>query len=135
MQIDNDQTILLFDGVCYLCDGAVRFILKRENSKELKFTPLQSEAGSKLLKIYGYPEDYLGGLVLIENKKAYDRSCACLRVAGKLRFPWKHFFLFLIIPKPIRDLVYKIIAIQRYRFFGKKDTCALPWGEDTARFI
>jgi predicted DCC family thiol-disulfide oxidoreductase YuxK len=135
MVVDEKYPVLLFDGVCNLCDGAVRFILKKEKAQELRFAPLQSDHGKTLLKKYGYLADYLEGLVLIENEKAYDRSCACLRVALKLRFPWSLFFPLLAVPKPIRDLIYKLIASQRYRLFGTKDTCLIPTGEDIARFL
>ena len=135
MIVDEKQPILLFDGVCNLCDGAVRFILRNEKAEELKFAPLQSDYGKVLLKKYGYPKDYLEGLIFIESKNAYDRSSACLRIARKLRFPWSLFFTFLVIPKSIRDLIYKVVASQRYRFFGSKDFCAVSRGEDTARFL
>jgi predicted DCC family thiol-disulfide oxidoreductase YuxK len=135
MQVDNGKGIVLFDGVCHLCDGAVRFILKRERAAELKFAPLQSDSGKYLLEKYGYPSAYLDGLILIENNRAHDRSSACLRIAGKLNFPWRLLFLLLIIPKPLRDFIYGIIAAVRYRWFGKKESCSLPTGEDQARFL
>ena len=135
MQVDNGKGIVLFDGVCHLCDGAVRFILKRERAAELKFAPLQSDSGKSLLQKYGYPSGYLDGLILIENNRAHDRSSACLRIAGKLSFPWNLLFPLLIIPKPLRDFIYGIIASARYRWFGKKESCSLPQGEDQARFL
>ena len=131
----KSSSIVLFDGVCHLCDGAVRFILKREKSKDLYFAPLQSETGKDLLLKNGYPESYLEGLVLIENNRPYDRSSACLRIAGKLKFPWNLLFLCLVIPKPIRDVLYSIIARYRYRFFGKKEVCSIPGTEDRQRFL
>jgi predicted DCC family thiol-disulfide oxidoreductase YuxK len=135
MQVDNGKGIVLFDGVCHLCDGAVRFILKKERAVELKFAPLQSDSGKSLLQKYGYSPNYLDGLILIENNRAHDRSSACLRIAGKLSFPWKLLFPLLIIPKPLRDLIYGIIASVRYRWLGKKETCSLPQGEDQTRFL
>jgi predicted DCC family thiol-disulfide oxidoreductase YuxK len=133
--MDKDSTVVLFDGVCHLCDGAVRFILNREKSKDLYFALLQSEIGKDLLLKNGYPESYLDGLVLIENNRPYDRSSACLRIAGKLKFPWNLFFLCLVIPKPIRDSIYSIIARYRYRFFGKKEVCSMPSTGDGQRFL
>ena len=135
MQVDNEKGIVLFDGVCHLCDGAVSFILKRERTAELKFAPLQSDAGKSLLEKYGYPSAYLDGLILIENNRAHDRSSACLRISGKLTFPWRLLFPLLIIPKPMRDFIYGIIVSVRYRWFGKKESCSLPMGEDQARFL
>jgi len=135
MQVDNGKGIVLFDGVCHLCDGAVRFILKRERATELKFAPLQSDSGKSLLQKYGYPSGYLDGLILIENNRAHDRSSACLRIAGKLSFPWNLLFPLLIIPKPLRDFIYGMMASIRYRWFGKKKSCSLPQGEDQTRFL
>ena len=86
MQVDKEVGIVLFDGVCHLCDGAVRFILKRERTSELKFAPLQTDTGSSLLQNYGYSPNYLDGLILIENNRAHDRSSACLLIARKLTF-------------------------------------------------
>ena len=135
MQVDNGKGIVLFDGVCHLCDGAVRFILKRERATELKFAPLQSDSGKSLLQKYGYPSGYLDELILIENNRAHDRSSACLRIAGKLSFPWNLLFPLLIIPKPLRDFIYGMMASIRYRWFGKKKSCSLPQGEDQTRFL
>ena len=135
MKVDNEQKIVLFDGVCHLCDGTVRFILKRERNAVLKFAPLQSDSGNSLLEQYGYPSDYLDGLILIEKNRAHDRSCACLRIARKLNFPWNLLFPLLIIPKSLRDFIYGIIAAVRYRWFGKKESCSLPTGEDQSRFL
>ena len=101
MPTDEEYAVVLFDGVCHLCDGAVRFILRRENSTLLRFAPLQSEAGKALLMKYGYPENYLDGLIFIENKRAHDRSSACLRIASKLKFPWKLFVVFLLSLAPL----------------------------------
>ena len=135
MQVDNEKGIVLFDGVCHICDGAVRFILKRERAAELKFAPLQSDSGKSLLQKYGYSPNYLDGLILIESNRAHDRSSACLRIAGKLNFPWRLLFPLLIIPKPLRDFIYGNIAAVRYRWFGKKESCSLPQVEDQARFL
>jgi len=133
--MDKGSTVVLFDGVCHLCDGAVGFILKREKSADLYFAPLQSETGQDLLLKHGYSEGYLDGLVLIENSRPYDRSSACLRITRNLKFPWNLFFLCLIIPKPIRDFLYSIIARFRYRFWGKKEVCSIPSTEDRKRFL
>ena len=135
MPTDEEYAVVLFDGVCHLCDGAVRFILRREDSTFLRFAPLQSDAGIALLKKYGYSENYLDGLVFIENKRAHDRSSACLRIASKLKLPWKLFVIFLLVPKPLRDLVYRMVAVARYRWFGKKEVCSLPQGENPTRFL
>ncbi|MEL0098373.1 MAG: DCC1-like thiol-disulfide oxidoreductase family protein, partial [Opitutae bacterium] len=109
--------------------------LKKEKSKEIRFAPLQSDTGKKLLQKYGYPDGYLDGLIYIENERAYNKSSACLRIAGQLKFPWNLFTSLLLIPRPFRDWIYQIIAGLRYRWFGKKESCALPEGQDTSRFL
>ena len=76
MSVEENNTVVLFDGVCHLCDRAVLFIIRKEKSSAVRFAPLQSETGKKLLRKYGYSESYLDGLVLIEKKRAYDRSSA-----------------------------------------------------------
>ena len=133
---NEDYPVILVDGVCHLCDGAVQFILKWERASELRFAPLQSVTGKQLLQKYGYPENFLGGLILIENGRAYDCSSACLRIAGKLKFPWNIFLPTLLVPKSIRDILYNIVASLRYRLFGKKETCSLPVAKDSMdRFL
>jgi len=131
---EGDQ-IVLFDGVCHLCDYAVRFIMRWEKTAEIKFAPLQSAAGKALLKKYGYPENYLGSLLYIEQNRVHNRSSACLRIAGKLKFPWSMALFFLITPKALRDLFYLGVAGIRYRWFGKKETCSLPKAKDLGRFL
>ena len=135
MTKEEKYPIVLFDGVCHLCDGAVRFILRNERIAKLRFAPLQSETARKLLDKHGYSKDYMQGLVLIENKRAHDRSSACLLISGKLRFPWFLFFPLLVIPKPLRDAFYHVVASMRYKCFGRKESCSLPQGEDLNRFL
>lgn len=135
MDNGKNSSVILFDGICHLCDGAVHFIIKREKSPGLHFAPLQSNSGKMLLAQYGYPDDYLDGLVLIEKNRAYDRSSACLRIAGSLKLPWSLFFYLLVIPQWIRDPVYQAIAKFRYRCFGKKASCSLPQGVEGSRFL
>ena len=135
MAKEKEQLVVLFDGVCHLCNNAVQFILKREKVGELSFAPLQSEAGQSLLLKYEYPPNYLDGLILIEKNRAHDRSSACIRIARRLKFPWNLFYLLLFVPKPLRDLFYSMVATFRYRWFGKKEHCTLPKGEDSERFL
>jgi predicted DCC family thiol-disulfide oxidoreductase YuxK len=135
MDNGKDRSVVLFDGICHLCDGAVHFINKKEKSPEFHFAPLQSDTAKTLLTQYGYPDHFLDGLVLIEKNRAYDRSSACLRIAGRLKLPWSLFFCLLIIPKWIRDPVYQAIAKFRYRYFGRKSSCTLPQGVEESRFL
>lgn len=129
------QRIILFDGDCNFCDASVQFIIKRDPYAHFHFTSLQSEKGQELLTKHRIPTD-VDSLVLIENNKAYTRSTAALRIAKKLDGLWHLLFLFILIPRPLRDPVYNYIARNRYRWFGKKETaCALPSPEMRKRFL
>jgi predicted DCC family thiol-disulfide oxidoreductase YuxK len=130
------QEIILFDGVCNLCNQSVTFILQREKSPIFQFASIQSEAGKELLQWYGLPRDYNQAIVLIENGKMYLGSTAALKIGQTLKFPW--FILSsagLIVPKFIRDWVYRQIAIHRYQWFGKRDFCMVPTESLKARFL
>ena len=131
-----NQSIILFDGVCNLCNGFVQFILNREKTDRLIFTSLQSEKGMDLLKEYNLPlEKTPSSIVFIENGKAYTQSTAILNIARHLKGFWSLAPYLLIIPKPIRDLIYELIGKNRYRLFGKSATCWLPTPELRKRFI
>lgn len=139
MATDNDSTAeatLLFDGVCNLCNGAVQFIVKRDPAGRVHFAALQSDAARRLLAEYGLPDDYLKTIVLIENGRAYTHSTAALRVARLLRAPWPAFYYaFIWVPRPVRDLVYGLVARNRYRLFGMREACMVPTPDLRARFL
>jgi len=129
------KRIILFDGVCNFCDASVQFIIKRDPAAHFLFTSLQSEKGLELTKKYAIPED-VDSLVLIENGKAFTKSSAALRIAKKLDGLWHLFFLFILVPRKIRDSVYNYVAKNRYKWFGKKeDACMLPSIEQRKRFL
>lgn len=129
------KRIILFDGVCNFCDASVQFIIKRDPAAHFLFTSLQSEKGLELTKKYAIPED-VDSLVLIENGKAFTKSSAALRIAKKMDGLWHLFFLFILVPRKIRDGVYNFVAKNRYKWFGKKeDACTLPSPEQRKRFI
>jgi len=120
------MAIVLFDGVCNLCDTAVQFIIQRDKANYFKFASLQSEMGQKFLKKYTLPVQNFDSFVLIENDKIYQRSSAALRVAYNLKgWSWAYYFG-IIFPKFFRDFIYNIIAKNRYIVFGKKESCMLP---------
>jgi len=123
--------IVLFDGVCNLCNGAVQFILRRDPRGRFRFAALQSEAARQLLKGDAPPET----MVLIESGKTYTKSGAALRIARGLRFPWPVWYGLLIVPRPLRDLVYDWVAHNRYKWFGKRDTCVVPTPQMRGRFL
>ncbi|MED3561898.1 thiol-disulfide oxidoreductase DCC family protein [Bacillus xiapuensis] len=128
------ERIVLFDGVCNLCNHSVQFIIKRDPSVIFKFASLQGERGKRIVSDYGLPAD-LESLILIENEKAYRKSTAALRICGKLHGPWKLFVILMIIPPIIRDYIYEIIAKNRYKWFGLKNSCMLPSPSLKNRFL
>lgn len=131
----GDAPILLFDGVCHLCDGAVRFILRRDPRGVFRFAALQSEAGRRLAAEHGVPAEALDTVILIEGGRAYERSEAALRVVRHLRFPWPAMGVFRVIPRGWRDRLYDAVARRRYRWFGRRETCAVPDPAVRDRFL
>ena len=120
------HSIILFDGVCNLCNGAVNFVIKRDPGNVFKFAPLQEKQGALLLKTHAIDIQKLDSIVLIENGNVYTKSSAALRIARKMSNLWSLFFVLLIIPSFIRDGVYDFIAKNRYKWFGKKEQCMIP---------
>lgn len=129
------QPIILFDGVCNLCNKSVQFVLKKDKKKQFLFASLQGTTGQSLLEQYQLPRDQLTSFVLIENGKAYTRSAAALRVAKLLGGGWSLLYGFMITPPFVRDGVYNWIARNRYKWFGKMDSCWVPTPELKARFL
>ena len=127
--------ILLFDGVCNFCNGIVRFIIERDPHARVTFAPLQSDAAATLLA--GLPDraNLPDSVVLVEDGQLYVRSTAALRVARYLRFPWSLAWIFMVVPRPVRDWVYEFIARHRYAWFGKRDTCMVPTPDVSKRFL
>ncbi|MCU7667382.1 thiol-disulfide oxidoreductase DCC family protein [Bacillus thuringiensis] len=128
------EKIILFDGECNVCDRSVQFIIKRDPIGLFKFASMQSDIGKELLNKYNAPND-LSSLVLIENNNCYLKSSAALRVSKNLKGAWKLLYFLLVVPKPLRDYFYSIIAKNRYKWFGKKDSCMLPSPEIRKRFL
>ncbi len=126
MNKQSTHSIILFDGVCNLCNEAVNFVIKRDTGNVFKFTPLQEKQGVLLLKMHAVDTQKLDSIVLIENEKVYVKSSAALRIARKMSNLWPLFFVLLIIPSFIRDGVYDFIAKNRYKWFGKKEQCMIP---------
>lgn len=133
--MDNNKIILLFDGVCNLCNGFVQFILKRNKKRNIYFGALQSESGQRLLKEKGLPCDKFETLIVISNGMVLKRSQAVFLICNQLDFPWPLIGIFRIIPKFISDFVYDRIAKSRYSVFGKKDVCIMPTEDIKDRFI
>ncbi|MGB3948031.1 MAG: thiol-disulfide oxidoreductase DCC family protein [Bacteroidia bacterium] len=129
------EQIILFDGVCNLCNTSVQFVLKRDTKATFKFASLQSNAGQKLLADFKLPLDEFNSFIYIDDGKLYTRSSAALRVAKELNFPWKLMFGFIVVPSFIRNFVYDIIAKNRYKWFGKRESCMIPTAELKQRFL
>ena len=132
---NNKKHILLFDGVCNLCNGIVQFTIKRDPKGKFKFASLQSESGQLLLKQFGLPTNDFNSFVFINGDNYFLKSSAGLHVLKELGGVWKVFYIFIIIPRPLRDFVYSIIAKTRYKIFGKRDTCMIPTPELKQRFL
>lgn len=133
---EAQRRIVLIDGVCHFCQGAVRFIVKRDPEGRFNFASLQSELGGELAGGVGFEaSSEPNTLVLIEDGKRYVRSTAALRIARRLRFPWPLLYALIIVPRPLRDAVYRWIARNRYRWFGKDDTCPIPPPGVRRRFL
>lgn len=126
--------LILFDGECNFCDHGVQFIIKRDPTGYYKFASLQSNIGMDLLKKYHIPED-MDSFLLIEDNKCYFKSSAALRICKSLTGIWKLFYILILVPKPLRNLLYDVLAKNRYKWFGKKDSCMIPSPEIRNRFI
>jgi len=129
------KSIILFDGVCNICNSSVNFIIKHDKKKQFVFTSLQSDAAREILLHFKSKELKLDSILLIDNKNIYEKSTAVLKIFKHLYGGYKLFYAFMIIPKFIRDWVYNYIAKNRYKWFGKKDKCMIPTEEVKSRFL
>lgn len=132
---EHYERVILFDGVCHLCQGAVKFIIKRDPAGRFRFASLQSKAGSRMLHAAGALEEVPDSVVLIERGTYYTRSAAALRIARGLRFPWPLLYALIVVPRGLRDAVYQYVASHRYRWFGKDESCLVPTRELKERFL
>ncbi|NWQ42702.1 thiol-disulfide oxidoreductase DCC family protein [Bacillus sp. EB106-08-02-XG196] len=128
------ESIILFDGVCNFCNSGVQFIIKRDSNFHFKFASLQSETGQMLLNKYGI-SNKIDSMIVIENEKVYIKSSAALRISKYLDGNWKYLTIFKFLPTFFRDFLYDILAKNRYKWFGKMDTCMLPALEMKKRFL
>lgn len=143
-ELSQDVPLLLFDGECNLCHGAVQFVLKRDRAQRFRFAALRSAAGQQAIAATvantanagsGVPGPLPDSMVLIHRGRLHLKSGAALRVAKLLPFPWPLGFVFWLVPSPLRDLVYAWIARNRYRWFGKRQACWVPTAALRARFL
>lgn len=131
----ENNPIILFDGVCKLCNRSVQFVLKHDKQKHFRFAALQSAAGQALLKKHNLHETIFNSFVLIKDGKLYLKSTAALKVAKELNGPIKILYAFIIVPTFIRNAVYNLIAKNRYKWFGKKDSCMIPTPDIQSSFL
>lgn len=134
---DATHPVVLFDGVCNLCNSSVQFIIDRDPKGTLRFASLQSEAAAKLLRQHDLtpPEGDPDSILLVEDGAVYSHSSAALRIARRLSGVWSVLYVFMLVPRPLRDLVYRFIARNRYRWFGKSEMCRVPTPELRERFL
>jgi predicted DCC family thiol-disulfide oxidoreductase YuxK len=132
---DGDGAVVLFDGVCNLCNGSVQFIVRHDPAGRFRFASLQSEAGQALLRRHGLDPADLFSVILVEGGRAYARSDAALRIAWGLSGPVRAAGVLRVVPRPLRDAVYGWVARNRYRWCGRREACMIPTPELRSRFL
>ncbi len=135
MEKHKNKNIVLFDGVCNLCNGAVTFIIRRDKNDLFRYASLQSDVGMELARKHNIDTDETDSIILIGNHKSYTKSTAILRIARHLSGGYPLLYGFMALPKFIRDRMYDIIADNRYKWFGKRDSCMIPNPELKAKFL
>lgn len=132
---DCIDDVVLFDGHCNLCSASVDFIINRDPRAKFRFASLQSPPGKKLMSTYCAKLKGIDSVVLVQKQKIYLKSNAAIKIASKLSGFWPFLFVFWVVPAPIRDVLYDIVAKNRYRWFGKMDVCRMPSPELKERFL
>jgi predicted DCC family thiol-disulfide oxidoreductase YuxK len=127
--------IIIFDGVCNLCDFSVRFIIKNDRHQKFKFVAAQSQRGIDFQRLCGVDTLKDGSVILLKGNQAYVKSDAAVEIAKDLDCPWNFLQIIKFIPKSVRDFIYSIISKNRYRWFGKKNQCLIPDNNIRERFL
>jgi predicted DCC family thiol-disulfide oxidoreductase YuxK len=135
MKETEAKGIILFDGVCNFCDATVNFLLKLDTEEKFLFASLQSNTGQNLLTKLSMSTEYFDSFVYVKGDKFFTKSTAALQIAKDLRKWWQLLYILVFIPAPIRDRCYDWIAKNRYKWFGKKQECAIPTPEMRKRFL
>jgi predicted DCC family thiol-disulfide oxidoreductase YuxK len=128
----SDAPVIFFDGVCHVCSGLVRFVLRHDRRGRFRFAPLDSDVARARLGSSAAASD---SVILLEAGRRYERADAVLRIARELGAPWSAAVVFRILPHGLRDWGYDWFARRRYRWFGKRETCYLPTPDERARFL
>ena len=131
----TNSAVILFDGVCNLCNGSVQFVIKRDKKRRFRYATLQSDVAQKLLAKHPLNPNDLDSFILIEGDNIYLRSTAALRVAKHLHGLWPLLYVFIAVPRPIRDAVYNFVGKNRYKWFGQRESCMMPTPETKALFL
>lgn len=127
--------VVLFDGVCNLCNGTVQFLIRQDHQKKLRFASLQGEFGQRILQDAGLQKTDHGSFLFLDNGNIYTHSTGALRVLSHLGGGWKILSGLRVVPRFIRDGVYHFIARNRYRWFGKRESCMVPGEGVRERFL
>ena len=127
--------MILFDGLCNLCNGFVQFVIARDPAQRFQFGALQSAGARHALASTPHTTPVSDSVVLIDEGRVFTRSTAALRIARHLTFPWPLAYLFIVVPRPLRDWIYDRVASHRYGWFGQRDRCLVPSPEIRARFL
>jgi predicted DCC family thiol-disulfide oxidoreductase YuxK len=136
IELPKHKKLILFDGVCNLCNSSVQYVIKHDKKNVFMFTALQSEFGKKLIKDHQIDTKKTDSIILYSEKSGiYYKSSAALRIASRLGFPTNIMVVFLIVPPFIRNWVYDYIAKNRYKWFGKKEQCMIPSPELKSKFL
>ncbi|MDQ8006668.1 MAG: DCC1-like thiol-disulfide oxidoreductase family protein [Pedobacter sp.] len=130
-----ENSVIFFDGICNLCNGAVQFVIERDRQNYFKFAALQSEFAKNALSNAELKVKHGDSFVLLENGKVYEQSTAALKVARKLSGLWPLLYGFIVVPPFIRNAIYKFIARNRYKWFGKQESCWVPTPELKSKFL
>jgi predicted DCC family thiol-disulfide oxidoreductase YuxK len=135
--MDNfeNKSIIFFDGVCNLCNASVNFVIKHDKKEQFLFASFQSDAAKEILLHFNLKNLDANTVILVEGQKVYDKSTAALKIAKRLDGGYMAFYAFFIVPKIFRDWVYDIIAKNRYRWFGKRESCLIPSVKLRNRFL
>ena len=131
----TESPLILFDGVCNFCNSTVNFILGQDKKQVFRFAALQSEAGQQLLKAHQLPQQDFNSFILIEKNMPYRASTAALRLLQYLPWYWQWARIFWLVPWFLRDGIYRLIANNRYKWFGKREACMVPSPEVRKRFL
>lgn len=135
IEIPKHKKLILFDGVCNLCNSSVQFVIKKDKKNIYLFAPLQGIIGQQIIKVFNIDTKKTDSILLYTNNKLYSKSTAALKVAATLGFPTNILSVFIIIPTFIRNWVYDFIAKNRYKWYGKKEACMIPTPELKAKFL